>query len=619
MVSPPLWLDALAFRLLNAFCSRAFFQPDEYWQNLEVAHRWIYGYGYQTWEWRTAKSAAAGAGGGWNGDRAKWGTGAAQWANVLQTGGGGGIRSPLSVAGTAAVYAVLKALRWDEGPLLILAPRLLQACIAASADMAVRRLATRVLGPPYANAALFASLTSFFNFHTSTRTLSNSTETALTAWALALWPRETRSGERIPRQTSAPGGSLAGALGLAALATIIRPSNAVIWFVLGSSLSFRAPRTECARILGTAVAIALSAALFSLALDTSFYGTPTFTPLRFLHTNVFQSISLFYGANAWHFYLSQGLPILLFTQVPFFLDGWYSLAMRRERCAAVQDSKAVSALGWTLGLTLAAYSLLSHKEWRFIHPILPIMHLFVACSLVNRWRPTKASIRISDEPCPPSSALASSLARLIPHTLRIRPSHALFLAFSLLPAVYLAAFHGLAQNTVMAHLRSAVRSDAGEGRTSEIGLLMPCHSTGWQAFLHRPEMEAPLSPQDRERMWMVTCEPPILGQDPTTYQDESDIFYSDPCSYIVSRLSPLPASSGTIAAPLTSRLVLFSSLLDQPCASPNSNFGAATVRELLMERMGYAQEWEGWNTLGGWHEDARRRGTVQVWRRDEDL
>lgn len=31
--------------------SRTFFQPDEFWQSLEVAHRLVFGYGYLTWEW----------------------------------------------------------------------------------------------------------------------------------------------------------------------------------------------------------------------------------------------------------------------------------------------------------------------------------------------------------------------------------------------------------------------------------------------------------------------------------------------------------------------------------------------------------------------------------------
>lgn len=290
-----------------------------------------------------------------------------------------------------------------------------------------------------------------------------------------------------------------------------------------------------------------SAILISLVLDTTFYGTPTLTPLRFLHTNVFQSISLFYGANAWHFYLSQGVPILLATQVPFFLDGIYSSRSHRL-AAAVQNARALSALGVTLGATLGAYSLLSHKEWRFIHPLLPIMHLFVAYSLVRRRRGTTSP----KTPRPHVSLPQSRLAQV----LRIRTSHALVTAFSLLPAFYLTAFHGLAQNTVMSHLRTELEREtattlvAGRSRTSTLGFLMPCHSTGWQAFLHRPEMEeseggaAGASDKGSTRLWMLTCEPPIL------YVFAS-LRVRSPCFLIDSLLSPaadkIPLHTATIA------------------------------------------------------------------------
>ncbi|TKA52236.1 hypothetical protein B0A53_04659 [Rhodotorula sp. CCFEE 5036] len=617
MASPPAWLFALVFRLLNALCSRAFFQPDEYWQNLEVAHRWIYGYGYQTWEWRTlATSSSAATARTSTAAGPEWGKATSTWADVLRTGGQGGIRSPLSVAGTALVYAVLKVTSLDNGALL---------ASPASADMAARRLAARVLGPSYANAALFASLTSFFNFHTSTRTFSNSTETALTAWALALWPWDTYSRRPVPpqRQKEDLKRLLPLALALAALATVIRPSNAVIWLVLGGLLFLRAPRIARFDIVCSAGLIACSAILISLVLDTTFYGTPTLTPLRFLHTNVFQSISLFYGANAWHFYLSQGVPILLATQVPFFLDGVFSFSGSHRLAVAVQNERALSALWVTLVATLGTYSLLSHKEWRFIHPLLPIMHLFVAYSLVRR-RGTISSPRTPRHHISVHSRLAQ--------VLRIRPLHALVVAFSLLPAFYLTAFHGLAQNTVMSHLRTELEREtattlvAGRSRTSTLGFLMPCHSTGWQAFLHRPEMEeseggaASASDEGSTRLWMLTCEPPILGQDPATYRDDSDMFYSDPCGYVTSRsllLPPASSSSSPEPSTSTSRLVLFSNLLEQPCLDPIKT-GAATVGELLLSQGRYAKEWEGWNTLGGWHEDERRTGTVVVLRRGGD-
>lgn len=35
--------------------SRTLFQPDEFWQSLEVAHKIVFGYGYLTWEWASAQ------------------------------------------------------------------------------------------------------------------------------------------------------------------------------------------------------------------------------------------------------------------------------------------------------------------------------------------------------------------------------------------------------------------------------------------------------------------------------------------------------------------------------------------------------------------------------------
>lgn len=53
-ISTKLFLLFLTFRFLNAiFLSKTFFQPDEYWQSLEVAHRFVFGYGYLTWEWKS--------------------------------------------------------------------------------------------------------------------------------------------------------------------------------------------------------------------------------------------------------------------------------------------------------------------------------------------------------------------------------------------------------------------------------------------------------------------------------------------------------------------------------------------------------------------------------------
>lgn len=40
-----------ALRIASVFLVQTFYEADEYWQSLEVAHKFTFGYGYLTWEW----------------------------------------------------------------------------------------------------------------------------------------------------------------------------------------------------------------------------------------------------------------------------------------------------------------------------------------------------------------------------------------------------------------------------------------------------------------------------------------------------------------------------------------------------------------------------------------
>lgn len=48
-------ITALCARISIGLFTTTFFQPDEYFQSLEVAHRYVFGYGHLTWEWLTEK------------------------------------------------------------------------------------------------------------------------------------------------------------------------------------------------------------------------------------------------------------------------------------------------------------------------------------------------------------------------------------------------------------------------------------------------------------------------------------------------------------------------------------------------------------------------------------
>jgi phosphatidylinositol glycan class B len=126
------------------------------------------------------------------------------------------------------------------------------------------------------------------------------------------------------------------------------------------------------------------AVMMIAVVDTVYYGTPIFTPLSFLKTNLVSGIAHFYGANASHYYLTQGLPIILGPALPFAILGVRKHF--RDRATIKKHNPVTQTRSLLLGLvawTIAIYSFLTHKEWRFIHPVLPILHIFAADYLVH--------------------------------------------------------------------------------------------------------------------------------------------------------------------------------------------------------------------------------------------
>jgi GPI mannosyltransferase 3 len=127
---------ALAMRTVIALVTRTFFQPDEYFQALEPAHVFVFGYGDLTWEW-TSKPP---------------------------------IRSPLYPVLNVPIYWLLKILCLDETFLLvrfcillcrcctherkIAAPKMLHGLLAAGTDIWVRELSEKTLGQRYVHATV---------------------------------------------------------------------------------------------------------------------------------------------------------------------------------------------------------------------------------------------------------------------------------------------------------------------------------------------------------------------------------------------------------------------------------------------------------------------------------
>ncbi|KAI9325134.1 Alg9-like mannosyltransferase family-domain-containing protein [Obelidium mucronatum] len=528
---PRPWLTfiiILGFRIYNSLLIKTFFSPDEYWQSLEVAHEYVFGYGYLTWEWTYRVR---------------------------------GFTHPMLFA---AVYKVLQLSGLDDTEWIIMAPKIFQAFFAAIGDIYTYKLASKLFGKGPAKWALVSSLISFFNFFCAVRSFSNSIETSLTAVAMFYWPWTTNKStvwttERIQEITVS--------LTFAAIACILRPTNAVIWMYLGYSLLSQISYQDIKIVLFRVMAIGLTAIGTSALIDRQFYNEWTLVPYTFLKFNLSQGISTFYGVHNWHWYLSQGIPIVLFTFIPLTVYTLYYQTTQINRLNNVRD---------VILFTTLLYSLIAHKEFRFIMPLLPL----ALCAAGNTIFIIQAHSNTTGSGFWKRNFFRITLGALV--------------LTNAIAAFYLGLVHQRGVVDVMGWLRknSGVTGTGGGQGGGGILFLMPCHSTPFYSHLHRHDVD----------MRFITCEPPLDPKiDKKTYLDESDIFYANPSAFIdmyFSKDSNIRQETYMIQQYVwPSRVVLFQALL--------KNIEGDLVQE------GYKECARFFNSH--FHDDSRRTGDVLVY------
>lgn len=326
---------------------------------------------------------------------------------------------------------------------------------------------------------------------------------------------------------------------------------------------------------------------FQIMIDSIYFGSLTLTSLTFLTTNV-SGLSLFYGSNPWHYYLTQGLPLLSGTSLPFFILGTYNAVLPK-----IPASRAVNTMSALIWWTVAIYSIAGHKEWRFLHPILPLIHLVSAKYMVDSYLRTASK----------EKAAAASL-------LPLKCSVVFFLLSGIVPGIYVMYTHSNSQIAAMHYLRSL-----NDTELQSIGFLMPCHSTPWQAYLHRPQLARD------GYLWSIGCEPPLLGQNLSEYHDQTDVFYKSPIQYLKKNFpeevdQSFPPSPKPTTKPGSKEL--FDDTWEHRWPSHLAFFGAllydingGRAVEVTLRRLGYTEVWAGKSSF---EEDWRRRGGVRVWK-----
>ena len=324
-----------------------------------------------------------------------------------------------------------------------------------------------------------------------------------------------------------------------------------------------------------------------MSADYWYYGFLTFPQLRFLTFNIHQDLAVFYGVHRVDYYVTEGLPLLLMGLLPFALYGLSKYAavafQRRSATTYSLESIVLPNLTLTVLMGVLCMSLISHKEARFIYPLLPVLHIIGGVSVSTFTR--KASIW-------------KGFIMLV------------ILGLHIWITKYVSRTHQRGVIDVMHYLRTQHEQSTGN-HMSTVGFLMPCHSTPWRSHFIHSDIDA----------WALTCEPPVnmTSDQRAAYVDEADIFYADVEKWLDANMENVSllenssiaqqasknmghverTSNGQITGinrPWPQYLVFFEQLLPQMVAYLPP--GRYQVCEMLF------------NTH--WHDDWRRQGNVFV-------
>lgn len=354
-------------------------------------------------------------------------------------------------------------------------------------------------------------------------------------------------------------------------------------------------------------------------MDRLYYESWTFPPFRFLYFNVAQSLAVFYGKNDWHYYFSQGYLLLLTTVLPFSFSGLYrALSLAPSTKSTTFQASIRRQLAVICILVPLILSFLSHKEVRFIYPLLPALHVLTSPSLVKFFLP----------------AISSSSRAYTPGRLLL-----IFLILvNFVIAFYTTVFHAAGGMSILSYLRRQHVSHYLPPNTAEtsnqssytpllspgtvepasknmtIGFLMPCHSTPWRTHIVFPTIHA----------WALSCEPPVdlNATEKSSYLDEADQFYANPATFLrhnmVGGLRHLPRKPSYLQSSSLFRMSDVSFASGRRVSSSHNwpdylVFFAQLEPALnnLLRSSSYAECFRAWNTA--WHDDWRRKGDMVVW------
>lgn len=118
--------------------------------------------------------------------------------------------------------------------------------------------------------------------------------------------------------------------------------------------------------------IFIPVAFLIVGIDSYYYGFfPVITSLNFMNVNVAEGLSKYFGTDPFHIYFSNSIPQFFTVGIPAVYFGYYLYL--RDKLTISKDQIPYLAI---LSLSyIIIFSLIAHKEYRFMLPIIPFSAL----------------------------------------------------------------------------------------------------------------------------------------------------------------------------------------------------------------------------------------------------
>ncbi|CAH8628153.1 unnamed protein product [Heterobilharzia americana] len=478
-----LFICLLIFRFLNALLIQTSYVPDEYWQSIEVAHKWVFAYGSLTWEWQPDIA----------------------------------LRSPFHPLLISLLYRFISLLGIDSQWFIMKSPQILHGCLAAVGDFHLYKFVHQLSGYEVAKWALFHHMFNWFTIYCAPRSLSNCLEWCLCIIGLSYYPWNVACQTNTvftPTISSTRSDKSRRFIFIAVICVLLRPTALVIWFPLciwhiwrkcvadglrsginccdikahKHNSSNKHFRNRFIHQIAIYISIIIPCITFSCVLDRWTFNKWTINQWNFIKFNILSGGSGVYGVLPWHWIKYPNT-----SQSQLF----------RDPCGI-----CLLVTLWTI----MCYSFLSHKEFRFLFPIIPLAMYF--CGVVSAW-----FIRYRFG----LKFLRSQYYR--------RHWLIWFIILTQIPvALYTCLIHQRGGLDAIRFIDQAMSLKQLKNERTTVLCLTPCHTVPSVGYLHRNISFKQLS-----------CDPDLTQLIPNNYQyiDEADLFYENPKLWLENYLTSL--------------------------------------------------------------------------------